>query len=47
MVEVLLRIANLLETCRLHRQLREHNQQLEQAVGERTAELERARADPP
>jgi signal transduction histidine kinase len=45
MVEVLLRIANLLETRRLHLQLRQHNQQLEHAVGERTAELERARAD--
>jgi putative two-component system response regulator len=44
-VEVLLRIANLLETRRLHTDLRLHNDLLEQRIRERTAEIERARAD--
>jgi len=44
-VEVLLRIANLLETRRLHAELRLHNDLLEQRIRERTAEIERARAD--
>jgi putative two-component system response regulator len=43
--EVLLRIANLLETRRLHIELRQHNDLLEQRIRERTAEIERARAD--
>ena len=44
-VEVLLRIANLLETKRLHTDLRLDNDLLEQRIRERTAEIERARAD--
>ncbi|HEX9245170.1 MAG TPA: HD domain-containing phosphohydrolase [bacterium] len=40
--EVLLRIENLLETRFLHLELRDHNQLLEQRVGERTKELEEA-----
>jgi putative two-component system response regulator len=44
-VEVLLRIANLLETRRLHTELRLHNDLLEQRIRERTAEIEQARAD--
>ena len=43
--EVLLRIANLLETKRLHTELRLHNDLLEQRIRERTAEIEQARAD--
>lgn len=45
MHEVLLRIRNLLETRSLHRQVAEHNQQLERKVRERTAELEIAQLD--
>jgi putative two-component system response regulator len=41
--EVLLRIGNLLETRRLHLELRRHNQLLEQRVRDRTAQLEQAR----
>ena len=41
-IEVLLRIENLLETRFLHLALRDHNQMLEQRVGERTKELEEA-----
>jgi putative two-component system response regulator len=41
--EVLLRIANLLQTRRLHSQLQRQNHSLEQRVGERTAQLEAAR----
>lgn len=37
--EVLARVANLLETRRLHLQLKEHNVQLEDKVRERTADL--------
>ena len=44
LTEVLLRIANLLETRRLHVELQRRNRLLEQRVQERTAELER-RAD--
>jgi putative two-component system response regulator len=43
--EVLLRIRNLLETRSLHRQVAEHNHQLEQKVRERTAELHTAQLD--
>jgi putative two-component system response regulator len=43
--EVLLRIGNLLETRRLHLQLRRHNQLLEQRVRDRTAQLEQARSE--
>ncbi len=43
--EVLLRIRNLLETRRLHRQLQEHNRLLEEKVRERTRELEEARIE--
>jgi putative two-component system response regulator len=41
-VEVLARVANLLDTRSLHVQLRRHNDSLEETVRERTAELERA-----
>lgn len=41
-VEVVLRVANLLETRRLHLQLSQHNEALEMVVGARTAELRRA-----
>jgi putative two-component system response regulator len=41
--EVLLRIGNLLQTRRLHLELRGHNQLLEQRVRDRTLELEAAR----
>ena len=44
-VEVLLRIANLLETRSLHCTLRENNAQLERRVKQRTAELEEARLE--
>ena len=44
LVEVLLRIANLLHTRRLHLELEERNRQLEHRIRERTAEL-RQRAD--
>jgi signal transduction histidine kinase len=44
LTEVLLRIANLLETRRLHVELQRRNRLLEERVNERTAELER-RAD--
>src|SRR5919198_4681408 len=44
LTEVLLRIANLLETRRLHVELQRRNRVLEERVRERTAELER-RAD--
>jgi signal transduction histidine kinase len=40
--EVLLRIANMLETRRLHLQLRKQNELLEHRVQQRTEELERA-----
>jgi putative two-component system response regulator len=43
-LEVLLRVRNLLHTRRLHRRLRDYAQELEEAVRERTAELEEARA---
>jgi DNA-binding NarL/FixJ family response regulator len=42
--EVLLRIRNLLHTRALHLQLQNQNEVLEQRVGERTRELEEARA---
>jgi putative two-component system response regulator len=45
MHEVLIRIRNLLETRSLHRQVAEHNQQLERKVRERTAELDTAQLD--
>jgi putative two-component system response regulator len=41
-VELLARVANLLETRWLHVELRRHNERLEQAVSERTAELAQA-----
>jgi putative two-component system response regulator len=41
--EVLLRIANLLQTRQLHLQLQRHSQSLEQRVRDRTAQLEAAR----
>jgi putative two-component system response regulator len=40
--EVLARVANLLDTRRLHVQLRDHNDALDRKVRERTAELEHA-----
>jgi putative two-component system response regulator len=40
--EVLLRIGNLLQTRRLHLELRRHNQLLEQRVRDRTAQLQAA-----
>jgi putative two-component system response regulator len=43
--EVLLRIANLLETRRLHLRLQVHNELLEQQVRERTRDLEEARLE--
>jgi len=43
--ELLLRIANLLETRRLHREIVTQNQHLERRVRERTAELEGAYLD--
>jgi len=43
--EVLLRIANLLDTRMLHRQLQGHNELLEARVRQRTAELEEARLE--
>jgi len=43
--EVLLRIRNLLETRRLHRQLQEHNRLLKEKVRERTRQLEEARIE--
>jgi putative two-component system response regulator len=45
MHEVLIRIKNLLETRSLHRQVAEHNHQLERKVRERTAELNTAQLD--
>ena len=45
MHEVLLRIRNLLETRSLHRQVAEHNHELERRVRERTAELHTAQLD--
>jgi putative two-component system response regulator len=45
MHEVLIRIRNLLETRFLHRQVAEHNLQLERKVHERTAELDTAQLD--
>ena len=45
MHEVLIRIRNLLETRSLHRQVAEHNQQLERKVQLRTAELDIAQLD--
>jgi putative two-component system response regulator len=45
MHEVLIRIKNLLETRSLHRQVAEHNHQLERKVRERTAELDTAQLD--
>ena len=45
MHEVLLRIRNLLETRSLHRQVAEHNHELERKVRERTAELNTAQLD--
>lgn len=44
-VEVVLRIRNLLETRRLHLRLRAENVELEERVGARTADLERAQAE--
>jgi putative two-component system response regulator len=44
-VEVRLRIANLLETRRLEREMIAQNQELEQRVRERTDDLERARLE--
>ncbi|HWC14818.1 MAG TPA: HD domain-containing phosphohydrolase [Actinomycetota bacterium] len=44
-VEVNLRIKNLLETRRLYRELREHNEMLERKVSERTVELETAKIE--
>jgi response regulator RpfG family c-di-GMP phosphodiesterase len=44
-VELLLRVRNLLEVQRLHRQLRDHNANLERQVAERTRELEQARRE--
>lgn len=41
--EVRLRVRNLLETRFLHRELQEHNEQLEERVRKRTAALEEAR----
>jgi putative two-component system response regulator len=41
-IELLARVANLLESRSLHVQLRRHNESLERTVRERTAELERA-----
>jgi response regulator RpfG family c-di-GMP phosphodiesterase len=43
--EVLLRIRNLLETRFLHRQVAEHNHELERKIRERTAELDTAQLD--
>jgi putative two-component system response regulator len=43
--EVRLRVRNLLETRFLHEQLKQHNQQLEQRVEERTLELREARLE--
>jgi putative two-component system response regulator len=43
--EVLLRIGNLLQTRRLHMELRGHNQLLERPVRDRTAQLEQARSE--
>ena len=43
--QIRLRIANLLRTRTLHRQLRDHNDRLEGLVQERTAELDAARLD--
>ncbi len=43
--QIRLRIANLLRTRTLHRQLRDHNDRLEVLVRERTVELEAARLD--
>jgi signal transduction histidine kinase len=45
LVELSLRVANLLETSDLHRRLRDQNERLETAVAERTAELARLSAD--
>lgn len=45
LTEVLLRIQNLLETKRLHQELAEANQGLEQRVRERTADLESAKLE--
>jgi putative two-component system response regulator len=45
MHEVLLRIRNLLETRSLHRQVAEHNHELERKVRNRTAQLETAQLD--
>jgi putative two-component system response regulator len=41
-VEVTLRVKNLLQTRRLHEQVRDHNRHLEERVRERTAELSEA-----
>lgn len=43
--EAVLRIRNLLETRRLHRQLRTHNETLEERVRERTRELAEAQVE--
>src|ERR1019366_1922996 len=43
--ETLLRISNLLETRLLHREIREHSEQLEQKVRERTLELEQSQIE--
>jgi putative two-component system response regulator len=45
LTEVRLRVANLLDTRRLHLELREHADVLEQRVRERTQSLERARGE--
>lgn len=44
-VEVRLRIKNLLETRFLYRELREHNEQLEQKISDRTMQLEIAKIE--
>ena len=43
--DVRLRVRNLLDTRLLHEELRRHNEHLEDRVGERTVELERARIE--
>jgi signal transduction histidine kinase len=45
LVELSLRVANLLETSDLHRRLRDQNERLETAVADRTTELARLSAD--
>jgi putative two-component system response regulator len=45
LTEVLLRIRNLLETRSLHLQIRQHSEQLERKVRERTRELEESKVE--